>query len=397
MKIYISSTFVDLEAYRAAVAKVLRQLGHEILAMEDYVAADNRPLVTCLKDVEEADAYLGIFAWRYGYIPSEQNPRDKSITELEYIHARSKGKPCLIFLSEPSAKWPLSHVDGITNEGPSGRQIRDLRSHFMEKHLVSFFQTPDDLAKLASVAIRRLEIDNAIKRASLNIDSVPHLQSMTLVSSHIPNILHPIAMRAQSECAFGVDIGQWWVSRLFLLAALTADFTRCRQIVFLKKRDKFVAMCNPDIVRFRLGNTFPILEESYQAGLSVFKSALHRREKDVLWDIVDIVTGFQDRIGDSMSMPWWERLQPSRHRLEFYFSFNDLVCWLGDQLRVDSVESSEQYLPPWVLQKIMAIESPVVALVRNGHLLALVDRSKLAVQIAKASLEQVLNPRSPNA
>ena len=396
MKIYISSTFIDLEAHRAAAAKVLRQLGHEILAMEDYVAADDRPLSTCLKHVEEADVYLGIFAWRYGYVPDEQNPGGKSITELEYIHARSKSKPCLIFLSEPSATWPPAYVDGVTNEGQSGRLIRDLRSHFLKKHLVSFFQTPDDLAKLASVAVRRLEIDNAIKSATLNIDSVPHLQSTTLITSHIYDILYPLAERAQSACAFGVNIGRWWVSRLFLLAALAADFTKCSQIVFLKKQDEFVAMCDPVTIKLRLGAAFPALEESYRAGLSVIKSTQHMREMDntnqVLWDVVSVVMAFQDRIGDPMDAPWSERHLPSRERLEFYFSFNDLVCWLGDRLQVGSVESSEQYLAPWMLQKIMAIESPVVALVRDRHLLALVNRAELAVQIAKASLEQFINP-----
>ena len=34
MKIYLSSTFEDLRDYRAAVDRVLRQMGHDVIGME---------------------------------------------------------------------------------------------------------------------------------------------------------------------------------------------------------------------------------------------------------------------------------------------------------------------------------------------------------------------------
>ncbi len=52
--------------------------------MEDYVASDQRPVDDCLKDVAKSDIYVGIIAWRYGYIPpiEHDNPNQLSITEL---------------------------------------------------------------------------------------------------------------------------------------------------------------------------------------------------------------------------------------------------------------------------------------------------------------------------
>ena len=98
-KIYLSSTYGDLIGYREAVARALRTLENvEIRAMEDYVARDERPLEKCLRDVEWCDVYIGIFAHRYGYIPLEDNPERKSITELEYRKAVEAGKHKLIFL-----------------------------------------------------------------------------------------------------------------------------------------------------------------------------------------------------------------------------------------------------------------------------------------------------------
>jgi hypothetical protein len=44
MKIYISATYQDLREHRQAVANALRRMGHQIIAMEDYVSEGVRPL-----------------------------------------------------------------------------------------------------------------------------------------------------------------------------------------------------------------------------------------------------------------------------------------------------------------------------------------------------------------
>jgi len=82
--------------------------------MEDYVATDARPLQKCLQDVRRADVYVGIFAWRYGYVPMEDNPEKKSITELELNEADRLGKPRLIFLLKGTGAWPANMMDATT-------------------------------------------------------------------------------------------------------------------------------------------------------------------------------------------------------------------------------------------------------------------------------------------
>ena len=88
--IYISSTYEDLKNERQAAAQAVRRLGHSTKAMEDDAASDKRPLDKCLEDVRKCDAYVGIFAWRYGFIP---DGTDKSITHLEYEAAKKAGIP----------------------------------------------------------------------------------------------------------------------------------------------------------------------------------------------------------------------------------------------------------------------------------------------------------------
>jgi tetratricopeptide (TPR) repeat protein len=152
-RIYVSSTYGDLKDHREHVYRTLRQLNHDVVAMEDYVATDQRPLERCLADVAASDLYVGVFAHRYGYIPDKGNPEERSITELEYRYAKALGKPCLVFLLEPEAYWPATSMDAITGDNKSGGRIRALREELGRDRLVSFFSTADELAQQVSVAV----------------------------------------------------------------------------------------------------------------------------------------------------------------------------------------------------------------------------------------------------
>lgn len=155
-RIYLSSTYADLVTFREAVYHTLRQLSHDVIAMEHYVAADQRPLSRCLTDVAGCDVYVGIFAWRYGYIPEQDNPAGKSITELEYRQAEALSIPRLIFLLDENTVWLPKLTDAMSGAGASGRLITELRKRLSTEHLVSFFKTEDELAKLVSIAVRNL-------------------------------------------------------------------------------------------------------------------------------------------------------------------------------------------------------------------------------------------------
>jgi hypothetical protein len=152
-QIYVSSTYGDLKEYREKAYRALRQLGHDVVAMEDYVATDQRPLAKCLADVAACDVYVGIFAHCYGYVPVEDNPDQRSITELEYRHAASLDIPSLIFLLDEAAPWPPPLMDAHTGEGGRGARIRSLREELGRDRLVSFFANADELAQLVSVAV----------------------------------------------------------------------------------------------------------------------------------------------------------------------------------------------------------------------------------------------------
>jgi len=102
MKVYVSSTYQDLIEHRAAVDRILRRMGHDVIGMEQYVAEGSKPVERCRADVRGADVYVVIVAWRYGYVPDgDTPPLRRSITEIEHDEAVDAGKPVLAFLLDP--------------------------------------------------------------------------------------------------------------------------------------------------------------------------------------------------------------------------------------------------------------------------------------------------------
>jgi tetratricopeptide (TPR) repeat protein len=162
-KIYVSSTYSDLVEHRQQVYDVLRKMRYDVMAMEDYVATDKRPLDKCLADVASGDLYIGIFAWRYGYVPPGQ---ERSITELEYRQAGQSGLERLIFLLHEEAPWPRSKME----KGAGGEKIEALRAELAREHTVQFFKSPEELAgqvaaSVAKWAQERLDADMDSLRA----------------------------------------------------------------------------------------------------------------------------------------------------------------------------------------------------------------------------------------
>jgi hypothetical protein len=165
MKAYLSSTFADLEEHRDHARRALQSLGIQVVAMEDYVARDERPVDRCLADVASADLYVGLFAFRYGHVPTTGNPDDRSITELEYRHAVECGVTCLLFLAREDARWSLQFVDGHTGENARGDRINALRAE-LSGRMVGWFRTPDQLeAEVAKAATNWLLQQHQIPRS----------------------------------------------------------------------------------------------------------------------------------------------------------------------------------------------------------------------------------------
>ena len=270
MKIYLSSTFEDLRDYRAAVDRVLRQMGHDVIGMEQYVAEQSTPLERSTDDVRSADVYVVLVAWRYGYIPTHpDNSERHSITELEYTAAVGAHKTILAFLLDPQAPWPPNWIDAVTQA--SGADILRFRSLVGTKYLAGIFRTPDHLASLAATAIARQGIKKQIVERTLTLEPVADFMvAFAQGSTGVDNPTAPGSIQEmvtnpgnQAAPALRIDMGStiWWSTRLYLLAALIQSLTSVRQFLFAGAGGHFAAMASPSAVREGLCSSFQELAE----------------------------------------------------------------------------------------------------------------------------------------
>ncbi|MEU3622434.1 hypothetical protein BS329_31075 [Amycolatopsis coloradensis] len=147
-RVYVSSTYQDLQECRHAVRVALQRMGLDDIAMETYTAGEKRPLDRCTDDVRSADLYVGVLAWRYGFVPAGQS---RSITELEYRAAGEAGVPRLMFVLDLDAPWPRSAMD------KDSTRIDAFREQVLDAHGCDSFASVDDLrAKVAEAVSKHL-------------------------------------------------------------------------------------------------------------------------------------------------------------------------------------------------------------------------------------------------
>jgi hypothetical protein len=112
--------------------------------MEDYTARSGRPLDECLADVASCDVYVGLFAWRRGFMPPGHG---KGITELELEQAERSGKTVLLFLLAEDQPWSPKWID------EDKRAIVAVRERLQGHYMVEWFRTPHDLASRVATAV----------------------------------------------------------------------------------------------------------------------------------------------------------------------------------------------------------------------------------------------------
>jgi DNA-binding PadR family transcriptional regulator len=133
-RIFISSTWEDLQPEREAVEQALHRMQDTSFAgMEYFGSRPETPKEVSLAEVDRSDVYIGIFAHRYG----------SGITEAEYRRARKRDIPCLIYLKDDSVPVPPAYIE---RDPEKIAKLEALKRDLKEQHTVSFFKSPDHLA-----------------------------------------------------------------------------------------------------------------------------------------------------------------------------------------------------------------------------------------------------------
>jgi hypothetical protein len=384
MKVYISATFRDLQRHRAAVATVLRRMGHQPIGMEDYVAEGARPLHRCLADVAACDAYVGIIAWRYGFVPTDAGApgtilpqgtslSSTSITEFEFRQAVESGKPVLIFLLDPDAEWPSSQFDAVSGDGDQGKEIFRLRQEVSQHYVVSHFRTPEELASLVSAAVYRTEMSRQMNLESLRIEArlnEPFIRNGPVADSTLMAITDAIT-GPQEVQALQINIGQgmdWWMTRLYFLSSLAADLTLIEVLVFVAEDETFIGITNPKIVKECLAKVDPMIKQ-YEDTLAQSGPA----HADLLSEVnrrAGIWTMEMDAAGGEGSNPK-------------FVTKPKLGRWLTPYLITQAIDSEPGDNAALQMQRLMDWPMRFVPMLEKGRLVRVVDKQALSEQIAR--------------
>jgi len=147
MKVFLSSTYLDLIEHRKAAHDALERIGQEVGRMEIFGARAEEATSVALDQLEKSDLVIGIYAYRYGFIPEGS---DISITEQEYVHAKSKGKPVLCFVVDEDQPWSPKMME---KDAGKIRKLEDFKAKVLKEKVVDFFTTPADLGMKVATSV----------------------------------------------------------------------------------------------------------------------------------------------------------------------------------------------------------------------------------------------------
>ena len=155
MKIFVSSTYLDLIDERNEAISTIGTIGQAI-AMENWYAEAKAPKDVALNKLQECDAVVMILGFKYGSIDKEESI---SITEIEYNTAKFLEIPIFIFLKNNlESKW---QNDEENEEVQKKLNAFKSRIDSEENHRKTF-ETPAELGKLIIGSIREYEIENGM-------------------------------------------------------------------------------------------------------------------------------------------------------------------------------------------------------------------------------------------
>lgn len=185
MRVFISSTFRDLQEYREAASRAI----HSLEAYSDdmiYWSADPRDGAQHSVDrVKECDLVILILAHRYGYVPEGEQ---YSVTEMEYRTAVEEKIPVLAFFVDETIPWPPAFIE--SEKTVELRQFKQLVETQVTRKL---FKSPEQLEALISQAMysyldrhkRQHTNADALQQRAVSIASAAELKSKSDLLLHI--------------------------------------------------------------------------------------------------------------------------------------------------------------------------------------------------------------------
>lgn len=193
MKVFLSSTYIDLKELRRCVFEYFNQYELRMEGMEIWSSAPEEPIETCLSKVKACDIYIGVLGFRYGSIDEVTGT---SITELEYNEAENAGIDRLIFLMNDEYMTKSAFVD----KGVDAEKLERFKKRVKHNHFVSFFSSEQHFSERLNATFRDYILSRGIQKLEgFNFRTIWHELEDLWRSVEVPETL-------RTEVALGNDI-----------------------------------------------------------------------------------------------------------------------------------------------------------------------------------------------
>ena len=176
--IFISSTCFDLSQIRSDLSEFIRSIGLEPILSEHAsfpINPDYDAIKNCLETVKtRADLFVLVIGARYGFAADN----GKSVTNLEYLEARSKGIPVYVFVNkailnvlEVWRKNPDGDYTGIVDTPLLFNFVESLRGN--AEHWIFGFEDAKDISNTLRIQLAYLFMDALVTRSRIKSVSIP--------------------------------------------------------------------------------------------------------------------------------------------------------------------------------------------------------------------------------
>jgi hypothetical protein len=175
MKVFLSSTALDLVAHRRVADDTILRLSQQAVVMERFGPLSGEPVAECERKARESDVVVCIVAHRYGFVPEKGLG---SITRREVEAAKAAGKDVLVWIVADDYPWTekkeqdlltdptvLADPARVTEVAAGVAALIAFKTWLRQTFVCETFTTPDELGKKIAVALAKYSTEQTPHRA----------------------------------------------------------------------------------------------------------------------------------------------------------------------------------------------------------------------------------------
>lgn len=209
--------------------------------MEHLPARDVTGVAVSLEMVDQADVYLGIYAWRYGWVPE----KDISITEMEFDRAvarKASGDLREILVFTAHKDHPCNFED-VEADKDAQRKLAAFKTKAATGRVRKEFRSVEELGRLVSDALHEflrregLKVDNkALSTSTPN--NLPRLQPFFGRDAELKTIREALDRESRTWGALIDGPGGMGKTSLAVRAAYDCPPDQFQRIIFVSVKDR---------------------------------------------------------------------------------------------------------------------------------------------------------------